>query len=485
MSMTIDTRPVFFVIGALISILAAAMMVPIIVDLAVGNPDWIAFAIAAAVTLLFGVQLMLTTWTSWEALNLRQTFLMTALAWIMVCVFASMPFMMSGIGLSPADAYFEAMSALTTTGSTVISGLDRLPPGLLLWRSLLQWLGGIGIIGMGIAILPFLRVGGMQLFQSESSDRSDKVAPRASDLVAAVAWVYLTLTVTCAGALGYAGMSLFDAVNHAMTAVSTGGFSTRDASISAWENPMVEWVLVVFMMFGGMPFVRFIGLVRRTARPFWADTQILWYVGFLMTVSFGLSLWLSWTQDIPWLEAVRLTTFNVVSVVTTTGYASADYGLWGPMAGVAFFMLTFVGGCTGSTAGGLKIFRFEILFIVLRMLQRRLYSPNLVIPLSYNGRPFSTDIMISVMSFGFVYMTSVFILALLLAFLGFDMITAMSGAATAVSNVGPGLGPIIGPSGNFTSLPDSAKWLLAFGMLLGRLEFFTVLVILSPAFWRR
>jgi trk system potassium uptake protein TrkH len=342
MSMTIDTRPVFFVIGALISILAAAMMVPIIVDLAVGNPDWIAFAIAAAVTLLFGVQLMLTTWTSWEALNLRQTFLMTALAWIMVCALASMPFMMSGIGLSPADAYFEAMSALTTTGSTVISGLDRLPPGLLLWRSLLQWLGGIGIIGMGIAILPFLRVGGMQLFQSESSDRSDMVAPRASDLVAAVAWVYLTLTVTCAGALGYAGMSLFDAVNHAMTAVSTGGFSTRDASISAWENPMVEWVLVVFMMFGGMPFVRFIGLVRRTARPFWADTQILWYVGFLMTVSFGLSLWLSWTQDIPWLEAVRLTTFNVVSVVTTTGYASADYGLWGPMAGGAFFMLTFV-----------------------------------------------------------------------------------------------------------------------------------------------
>ena len=483
--MTFDTRPVFFIVGALISVLAAAMMMPIIVDLRVGNPDWIVFAIASAVTLSFGVQVMLTNRTSWEALNLHQTFLLTALAWTIVCAFASIPFMVSQIKLSPADAYFEAMSALTTTGSTVISGLDKLPPGLLLWRSLLQWLGGIGIIGMGIAILPFLRVGGMQLFRSESSDRSDKVAPRASDLAVAVTWIYLTLTVACIGALALAGMSWFDAINHAMTAVSTGGFSTRDASIAGWENPAIEWVLIVFMMFGGMPFVRFISLVKKGPRPFWADSQIVWYVSFLATVSVAMAVWLSWTQDTPWLDAIRLTTFNVVSVVTTTGYASADYTLWGPMAMVAFFILTFVGGCTGSTSGGLKIFRFEILFIVLRMLQRRLYSPNLVIPLSYNRRPFGADIMISVMSFGFVYMTSVFILALLLSFLGLDMITAISGAATAVSNVGPGLGPIIGPSGNFASLPDGAKWLLAFGMLLGRLEFFTVLVVLSPAFWRQ
>jgi trk system potassium uptake protein TrkH len=483
--MTIDTRPVFYVIGALTSILAVAMMAPVSVDLAVGNPDWIAFAIAAAVTLLFGVLLMLANHTSWGALNLRQTFLMTGLAWIIVCAFASIPFMTSGLGLSPADAYFEAMSALTTTGSTVISGLDHLPPGMLLWRSLLQWLGGVGIIGMGIAILPFLRVGGMQLFQSESSDRSDKVAPRASDLVASVAWVYMTLTVACTVALAFAGMSVFDAVNHAMTAVSTGGFSTRDASITAWESPLIEWVLVVFMMLGGMPFVRFIGLMRKTAKPFWADTQVLWYIGFLVAVSVGLAIWLSLTQEVHWLDAIRLTAFNVVSIVTTTGYASADYSLWGPMAEIGFFMLTFVGGCTGSTAGGLKIFRFEILFIVLHMLQRRLYSPNLVIPLTYNGRPFSTDIMISVMSFGFVYMATVFVLALLLGFMGSDIITALSGAATAVSNVGPGLGPVIGPTGNFATLPDGAKWLLAFGMLLGRLEFFTVLVILSPTFWRR
>ncbi|KAA0679745.1 TrkH family potassium uptake protein [Roseomonas genomospecies 6] len=481
----IDTRPVFYIIGALLSVLAVAMLVPMTVDLAVGNPDWMVFAIAFALTLFFGVQFMLANRMDWMSLNLRQAFLLTALAWIIVCAFAAVPFMVSQIKLSAADAYFEAMSALTTTGSTVISGLDRLPPGLLLWRSLLQWLGGIGIIGMAIAILPFLRVGGMQLFRSESSDRSDKVTPRASDLAIAVGWIYLSLTAVCTVTLAYAGMTWFDAVNHAMTAVSTGGFSTRDASVAAWNSPAIEWILVVFMMLGGMPFVRFISLAQGRAASFWRDTQIRWYVGFLAAVSFGLSAWLTLTRDMPWDEAIRHSTFNVVSVVTTTGYASIDYERWGPMASVTFFILTFVGGCTGSTSGGLKIFRFEILFIVLRSLQRRLYSPSLVIPLSYNDKPVSAEIMVSVMSFGFVYLTTVFILAFVLAFLGVDLVSALSGAATAVSNVGPGLGPVIGPVGNFATLPEAAKWALSIGMLLGRLEFFTVLVVLSPSFWRR
>ncbi|MBK3774470.1 TrkH family potassium uptake protein [Azospirillum sp. YIM DDC1] len=480
-----DTRPVFFIIGALLSVLAVAMLLPMTADLAAGNPDWMVFAIAFALTLFFGVQFMLANRMDRIALNVRQAFLLTALSWVVVCAFAAVPFMVSQIDLSAADAYFEAMSALTTTGSTVISGLDRLPPGLLLWRSLLQWLGGIGIIGMAIAILPFLRVGGMQLFRSESSDRSDKVTPRASDLAIAVGWIYLCLTAVCTVMLSYAGMSWFDAVNHAMTAVSTGGFSTRDASVAGWNSPAIEWVLVVFMVLGGMPFVRFISLAQGRAASFWADTQIRWYLGFLAAASFGLSVWLTLTRGVPWDDAIRVTTFNVVSVVTTTGYASIDYERWGPMASVVFFILTFVGGCTGSTSGGMKIFRFEILFIVLRALQRRLYSPNLVIPLNYNDKPVNADIMISVMSFGFVYLTSVVIVAFVLGFLGVDLVSALSGAATAVSNVGPGLGPTIGPTGNFATLPDGAKWALAAGMLLGRLEFFTVLVVLSPSFWRR
>lgn len=482
---TFDVRPVFYVIGALVTVVAGAMLAPMLVDLAAGSPDWMVFAAASALTLFFGVLMILMNRTERVVLNLRQTFLLTALAWVVVCTFSAMPFMMSRLHLSAADAYFEAMSALTTTGSTVISGLDTLPPGLLLWRSLLQWLGGIGIIAMGIAVLPFLRVGGMQLFRSESSDRSDKVVPRASDLAVAVCWVYLVLTAACAAGLALAGMTPFDAINHAMTALSTGGFSTRDASIGGWNNAMVDWILVVFMTAGGMPLVRFISLGRGETMPLWRDTQVRWYLGFMVAVSVGLGVWLNETLGIPYHVALRLAAFNVVSVVTTTGYASTDYSLWGPLALVAFLVLTMVGGCTGSTAGGLKIFRFEILFMVLRVQLHRLFMPHRILPLNYNNKPVDADAMVSVMSFGFVYVALIFVFALLLGALGLDLVTAVSGAATAIGNVGPGLGPVIGPAGNFAPLPEAAKWLLSAAMLLGRLEFFTVLVLLNRAFWRQ
>ncbi|WP_245593534.1 TrkH family potassium uptake protein [Azospirillum halopraeferens] len=480
-----DLRPVLYIIGALVSVTAIAMLVPMIADVASRNPDWMVFAAASALTLFFGVLLMLTNRTPEMALNLRQAFLLTALSWLIIPAFASAPFMVSQIGLSPADAYFEAMSGLTTTGATVIVGLDSLPPGLLLWRSLLQWLGGIGIIAMGIAILPFLRVGGMQLFRSESSDRSDKVMPRAGDLAVAVAWVYLTLTLACLALLAVAGMSLFDALNHAMTAVATGGFSTRDASVGGWQNDWVEWILVVFMLLGGMPFVRFISVSRGDPAPLLRDTQVRWYVGFIAVVSMGLAMWLHGVGDIELHDAVRLATFNVVSVVTTTGYASADYSLWGPMPVMLFLILMTIGGCTGSTSGGLKIFRFEILFMVLRVQVLRLYSPHRIIPLRYNNKPVDADAMVSVMSFGFVYIALMFIVALILGALGLEFETAFSGAVSAVGNIGPALGPIIGPAGTFSPLPEAAKWVLSFTMLLGRLEFFTVLVLFSGAFWKQ
>ncbi|MGQ9369677.1 TrkH family potassium uptake protein [Azospirillum sp. ST 5-10] len=480
-----DLRPVLFIIGALVTVTACAMLVPMLADLAVGSPDWMVFAAAAALTLFFGVLLMLTNRTPVIILTLRQAFLLTALSWLVIPAFAAAPFMVSQIALPAADAYFEAMSGLTTTGATVIVGLDRLPPGLLLWRSLLQWLGGIGIIAMGIAILPFLRVGGMQLFRSESSDRSDKVMPRAGDLAIAVAWVYVTLTLACIAALTLAGMSLFDAINHAMTSVATGGFSTRDASVAGWDNAAVEWVIVVFMLLGGLPFVRFISVVRGDPAPLFRDTQVRWYIVFITAVSLGLSLWLHGIGGIALHDAVRLATFNVVSVVTTTGFASADYSLWGPMPVVLFLILMTVGGCTGSTSGGLKVFRFEVLFMVLRVQVLRLYSPHRVIPLRYNNKPVDADAMVSVMSFGFVYIALMFVVALILGALGLELETAFSGAVSAVGNVGPALGPVIGPSGTFAPLPGEAKWVLAVTMLLGRLEFFTVLVLFSTAFWKQ
>ena len=483
--MTFDTRPVFFVVGALINVLAAAMMVPIIVDLTVGNPDWIVFAIASAVTLSFGVQVMLTNRSPWGALNLRQTFLLTALAWVIVCAFASIPFMVSQAALSPTDAYFEAMSALTTTGSTVITGLDRLPPGLLLWRSLLQWLGGIGIIGMGIAILPFLRVGGMQLFRSESSDRSDKVAPRASDLAVAVTWVYLTLTVACIGALTLAGMSWFDAINHAMAAVSTGGFSTKDSSLGYFESIPILWAATVSMISGAIPLTYYIRLLRNFRGSVLSDSQTWTLLGILVASTTAMTAWAYFEVGLEFIPALSHSAVNVVSIITDTGFVSTDYSTWGGFPMVAFFFFYFIGGCTGSTSGSIKIFRWQILFGSMQAQMIRMLQPNRVVVRTYHGKPVQADVVDSVINFVFAYILSYVILTLLIAAMGLDLLTASSSVASALAGAGPGLGPIVGPAGTFAPLPDGAKWVLCLAMLLGRLEVFTVIVLFTHTFWKR
>ena len=481
----LDIRPVLYVIGALVSVVALAMLLPMAVDIYYGHSDWQVFAAASAITLFFGVLLILTNRVEQLTLSLRQTFVLTTFSWVVIGAFSAAPFMVSSLKLSPADAYFEAMSGLTTTGATVISGLDDLAPGLLMWRSALQFLGGVGIIAMAIAVLPFLRVGGMQLFRSESSDRSDKVVPRASDLAIEVLWFYCLAAAVCAAALSWAGMSGFDAINHAMTAIATGGFSTRDASVGAWDNAAVHWILVLFMVIGGMPLVRFVSVMRGDFVPLWRDTQIRWYLGFLTVVSVGLALLILDVYEGDYLVALQFAAFNVVSVVTTCGYATTDYAQWGNIVVVIFLILTMIGGCTGSTSGGIKIFRFEILFMVLRVQVNRLYMPHRVVPLTYNSKPVDADAMVSVMSFGFLYIASIFVVALGLGAFGLDLVTSVSGAATAIGNVGPGLGDVIGPAGNFSTVPDGAKWVLSAAMLLGRLEFFTVLVLLNRAFWRQ
>ncbi len=480
----LDVRPIFFIIGYLLLVLAGAMLVPMLADLAADNEDWQVFAVSSALTLFFSVLLILTNRQTGVVLTLRQTFVLTSLAWIVVCLFSSLPFMLSSLRLGFADGFFEAMSGLTTTGSTVIIGLSELPPGILLWRSLLQWLGGIGIVGMGIVILPFLRVGGMQLFRSESSDKSDKVVPRAADLALAFGWIYLGMTVACAILLGLSGMGTFDAICHAMTAVSTGGFSTQDASIGYWQQPAVHWVLIVFMLLGSLPFVRYISLVRGETTPLLRDSQVRLFLLFILAVSLALAVYLGVTTDTPAMESLRLATFNVVSVISTTGYASADYSTWGPPAVALFFVLLFTGGCTGSTTGGVKMLRYEILWLALRTQMTRLFSPRRVMPLSYNGKPVDADVIISVMSFLALYLGITFLFSILVAMTGLDLVTSVTGVAQALGNVGPGLGPVIGPAGNFRPLEDEAKWLLSLAMLLGRLELFTLLVMLSPSFWR-
>jgi|FEC22Drversion2_1045045.scaffolds.fasta_scaffold00046_128 trk system potassium uptake protein TrkH len=475
-------RPILHVAGLLIAGLGVAMLIPAAVDAAWGARDWEAFVASALFTWLVGSLTVIATRRPEPVrLSVRQAFLMTSFVWIAMSAFSALPLL--GLGLDYDDAFFEAVSGFTTTGSTVLTGLDELPPGILLWRALMQWIGGVGIVVMAIIILPFLRVGGMQLFHTESSDQSEKIVPRPAQLVGYIVAVYVALTLAAAVSFALAGMSPFDAMCHAMTTLSTGGFANYDASFGAF-GPTAQWFCVLFMLAGALPFVVYIKAIKGEPLAIWSDPQVRVLVAFLAVLSLATGIWLSRTAGLGIEEGIRLATFNIVSVVTTTGFASADYTRWGPPAVGLFLILTFVGGCAGSTSGGIKIYRFQILHRVVAAHLRRLARPSRVVRLQYGGRRLPDDVPASVLAFLAVYIGSVAMFTLVLAMMGLDIVTALSAVAQAIGNVGPGLGPIVGPAGTFAPLPDAAKWILAAAMLLGRLELFTLLVLLDPDFWR-
>ncbi len=481
----LDLQPVLFLVGGFLVLLAALMLVPALVDAAAGSPDWLTFLASALLTLFVGVSLTFAAWREEEiTLHRRQAFLFTSVVWLAAAAFGALPFSFAELKLSYTDGFFEAMSGITTTGSTVIVGLDHAPPGILLWRALLQWLGGIGFIAIGIAVLPALRIGGMQLFQTESSDRSEKILPRVAQLAGGILSAYTGLTALCAVAYGFAGMSAFDAVTHAMTTLSTGGYANYDVSFAHFASPAIEWIAVVFMTAGGLPFVLYVRFLHGNTGALWRDTQVRWFLATLLVASLAVAGWVHVTLGLSPGEALRAAAFNVVSVVTTTGYASADYNTWGTFAAVAFLFLTFAGGCTGSTSGGIKQFRYIVLYEQAVVQLRRLMQPSGVFLPRFNDRPISETVAVAVLAFFFLFALCTVALTAALALCGLDLVTSLTGAATALNNVGPGLGPVIGPVGNFAPLPDAAKWLLAFGMLLGRLELFTLLVLLLPSFWR-
>ncbi len=480
----ISLRPVLNILGFLYVGLATAMLIPALVDIAARNEDWKAFVLSAMITGLLGLLLSVAVGGALEeGLNTRQTFVLTTLAWSTLPVFGALPFLWLGIGYT--DAFFEAVSGFTTTGSTILYGLDSLPPGLLVWRSLMQWMGGVGIVVMAIVLLPFLRIGGMQLFQTESSDRSEKIVSRSVELIQLISFSYMFLTLCCVLAFWGTGMTPFDAVNHAFTTIATGGYSTHDVSFAYFTNPLTAWFAVLFMVIGALPFVLIIQGLRGKPLLLWRDPQVRAFFGLIIVVSLMVTIYLGLKHRVPFNEALLLATFNIVSVVTGTGYAYGDYTSWGaPMVALAL-LLKFVGGCTGSTTGGIKIFRFLVFFGTVRAHLRRMVRPNRVMSEEYARSRLTSELSYSVLAFLVVYLGTVGILTLVLAGFDLDLVTALSAAATAVGNVGPGLGPVIGPAGNFAPLPDGAKWVLSFAMLLGRLELFTVLVLLDPEFWSR
>jgi trk system potassium uptake protein TrkH len=480
----IDFRPILYVIGYMLLALAAAMILPALVDAGAHHPDWKGFLASAAITAFVGGALVVTNQVERPRIGLREGFLLTTLSWTAMCAFGALPFLFSDLNLRYADAYFETMSGLTTTGSTVIVGLDKAPPGILLWRGLLHGIGGLGIVAMAVIMLPFLRIGGMQLFRTESSDRSEKVLPRPAEIAKAIGVVYVTLIALCTAALWASGMNLLEASTHAMAAIATGGFSTSDDSVAHFKSPLIDWILIVFMAAGALPMLWFFRVARGEYGELWRDSQVRNFLIMLSTICLGVTFYRWSTSDAPFWEVLRLATFNVVSVTTTTGFATTDYTQWGGFVNVTFMFITFLGGCSGSTAGAIKMFRLEVMFITMRYYMRRLLQPRGIFPRTYNREPLSEEVMLSVLGFTGMYMATFLVLSGLVALTGLDFVTSISGVAQAMGNVGPGLGPIIGPAGNFSSLSDTAKWLLSLAMLVGRLELFTVYVLLVPRFWR-
>lgn len=419
-------------------------------------------------------------------ISLRSAFLFTALGWIVMPVFAAVPFMIGEGGLDFTDAVFETVSGVTTTGSTVIVGLDDYPKGLLFWRSMLQLIGGLGIILVAVLLLPSLRIGGAQLFQLESSDKSaDRLVPQSGNLVLWIVAIYAALNVACAIAYAAAGMSAFDAINHAMATVATGGFSTHDSSLGYFEPAAVRWVCVVFMIAGALPFMVYIKAMRGRIGGVLGDVQVqAFLVGVVAVILLAhVARWIMLGDDVA--GTLSHTAVNLVSIVTTTGFTTQEYQVWGSGFVGLFFVLTFFGGCAGSTTGGIKVYRFQILFLMARDYMRGLYEPNVIQPRRYGGRVIDEELTNAVLAFVAVYVGAVSVGGLALTWTGLDFTTAFSGAAQAISNVGPGLGTIIGPVGNFSTLNDPAKWILTALMLLGRLELFAILVLLDPRFWRR
>ncbi len=479
-----DVRAVLYVIGLVVACLGIAMTAPMVADLIDGNENWRAFAISSLVTGLTGVVITLSTHNRvGNSLTIKQIFILTTGLYVALPVFGAVPFVLGEPGIDIVDAFFEAMSGLTTTGATVIAGLESLPPGVLLWRGLLQWFGGIGIIVIAVVFFPFLRVGGMQLFRWDSLVTLGQILPRAFEVTWSISLIYLFLTVACALGYSFAGMSVFDAIVHSMTTVATGGFANYDSSFASL-GARAEYVSVVFMILASLPFFRYFQFATGSYRPLFEDRQVRGFMMSIIAIVILLVVWLILVNDRNFEIALRKSLFNGVSILTGTGYASENYSNWGGFPVAVFFIIGLVGGCAGSTCCSIKIFRFQLMISALRAHITRVRLPHAVAVPKYAGQRIPNEVLSSVMSFFVIFFATLLGATLLLAIAGLDFLTSLSAAAAALANIGPGLGDIVGPAGNYAGLGDGPKLLLAFVMLVGRLELTAVYALLTIRFWR-
>ena len=482
--MRLDLRPIGYVIGILLTLLGITMLIPMGIDFSEGRGFVGVFAESALITILTGSFLAIACSNGKsEGLDIQKTILLTTGVWVALPLFGSIPFIIGSTQLSFVDALFEAVSGVTTTGSTVLSGLEDLPKGILLWRGILQWLGGIGIIVVAMVFLPELRVGGMQIFRAEAFDTMGKILPRATTISLQIFVIYLGITIACALSYVAVGMSAFDAIVHSFTTVSTGGFSNYDKSFGHFSEA-VEYVAIVFMIMAALPFVRYVQLVNGNSRAIFSDTQIKTFLVTTLVIATFAFFVLNSLFPGDWENAFRKALFNITSIISGTGYSSDNYMKWGGVLVSVIFFIGLIGGCAGSTTCSVKVFRYQLVASAILLQLRKIRYPHRVVVLKYDNRPVAEDVLHSVMTFFVVFFLSLGVLSILLSMTGLDLITSISGAVTALGNIGPGLGDRIGPSGNFMGLNDAAKWLLIIGMLVGRLELMAVYILFTRRFWR-
>lgn len=474
-------KTVFFTLGILQIILGIFMLIPVIAQFIYNEFDS-SFLGASIVTVIFGSLFFLSNLDHDKKLNLQQAFLLTALSWLSIAIFSSLPFLFSNMNFSFTNAFFESMSGITTTGSTIIANLDEMPKGILLWRAILQWLGGIGIIVMAITLMPIMNVGGMQLFKISNNDSSEKILPKSKEIAMRLIYIYLGLTLLCAFSYYFFGMNIFDSITHSMTTIATGGFSNYNESIGFFDNALIETSAMIFIILGSVPFIVYIKFLNGNKTIFFKDIQIQTFLKIIFFSIIILSVYLILNKPVTF--ELRSVLFNIISILTGTGYVNAQFDNWGSFSLVLFLILMFIGGCAGSTTCGVKIFRIQILYSFIINNLKKIIYPKGIFVLKYDQNPIDNKFISSIISFIYMYFVIFFLLATLLSLTGLDFVTSLSGAATSISNVGPGLGSVIGPNSNFSSLPDISKWILSVGMILGRLELFAILVLFLPSFWR-
>ncbi|MDC3038665.1 TrkH family potassium uptake protein [Candidatus Pelagibacter sp.] len=476
-------KTVFFTLGVLLIVLGFSMLAPIIVQI-IYNEFNSTFIISSIITITFGALFFLANIDHNRSLSTQQAFLLTALSWIGVAIFGSIPFIFSDLNLSLTDAFFESMSGITTTGATIINNLSDTPKAILSWRAILQWLGGIGIIVMAITLMPIMNIGGMQLLKISSGDSSEKILPKSKQISLRLVLIYFSLTLLCAFFYKVCGMNFFDSFTHSMTTIATGGFSNYNQSIGFFESAKIEYVSIVFIILGSIPFISYIKFLSGNKKIVFKDEQIKLFFKLIFFSILILFIYLAIVNKNIFEIQLRAIIFNVVSILTGTGYVTKEFDQWGNFPLIFFLLLMFIGGCAGSTTCGIKVFRVHMLYFFLKNQLMKIIYPRAIINLKYNNDVVQDKLIASIISFIYLYIIIFFVISALLTLTGLDFITAISGAASSISNVGPGLGNEIGPNSNYASLPATSKWILSSGMILGRLEIFAILVIFLPSFWR-